>query len=172
MTRRVHLVGAWPGRDPEHAMETALDYLAPYLARMTDGETGDRHLWVTPAMDSFRANPDVEMEFDGNWTRNGDVARWRVKDGVTPDPENIRLHYTLSFQRSFDAFKELRSRFDRNDLRFQVGVPAPIDLALNVFGDAVSDPSILDACTQATAREISRIFAIAGEWDIEHRRTW
>ncbi len=89
MTRRVHLVGAWPGRDPEHAMETALDYLAPYLARMTDGETGDRHLWVTPAMDSFRANPDVEMEFDGNWTRNGDVARWRVKDGVTLDPENI-----------------------------------------------------------------------------------
>ncbi len=145
-------------------METALGYLAPYLARMSDGETGDRHLWVTPALDSFRANPDVEIVHDGNWSDYDDVALWRVKNGVTMDPDNIRLHYTLSFQRSFPAFKHLRERFDRGDLRFQVGIPAPIDLALYAFGDAVfSDPSILNACMQATAREINNIFAIGGD---------
>ena len=69
MSRRAHLVGAWPGRDPEHAMETALNYLSPHLDRMTDGETGDRHLWVTPPIDSFRANPDVEMLYDGGMDR-------------------------------------------------------------------------------------------------------
>ena len=145
-------------------METALGYLAPYLARMSDGETGDRHLWVTPAIDSFRANPDVEMVHDGNWTDYDDTARWRVREGVTLDPDNIRLHYKLSFERSFPAFRELRGRFGRGDLRFQVGIPAPIDLALYTFGDVVfSDASILNACTLATAREINKIFAIGGE---------
>src|SRR5579871_2398952 len=162
MARRAHLVGAWPGRDPEHAMETALRYLAPHLARMSDGETGDRRLWVTPGIDSFRANSDVEMIHDGNWTDYDDVARWRVKDGRSLDPRNIRLHHALSFQRSYPAFVELRRRFDRSDLRFQVGIPAPIDLALYTFGEVVfSDPSILEACTLATAREIDGIFAIA-----------
>ena len=33
MARRAHLVGAWPGRDPEHAMELALEHLAPHLDR-------------------------------------------------------------------------------------------------------------------------------------------
>jgi DNA-binding GntR family transcriptional regulator len=47
---------------------------------MTDGETGDRSLWVTPPMETFR--------------------------------------------------------YDRPDLRFRVGLPAPVDLALYSFGDA------------------------------------
>ena len=105
MARRAHLVGAWPGRDPEHAMELALEHLAPHLDRMTDGETGDRHLWITPGLDGFRANPDVEIVRDGGWTSYEDTARWRVKDGVTLDPDNIRLRYALSFEGSFPPFK-------------------------------------------------------------------
>ena len=164
MSRRAHLVGAWPGRDPEHAMETALNYLSPHLDRMTDGETGDRHLWVTPPIDSFRANPDVEMLYDGGWTGYEDTARWKVKDGVTMDPDNIGLRYSLAFQGSFPAFKVLRHRFGRDDLRFQVGIPAPLDLAVYAFGEAAfADPQILDACTAATAREIGRIAALAGD---------
>jgi hypothetical protein len=164
MTRTAHLVGAWPGRGPEHAMEAALKHLAPHLVRMTDGETGDRHLWVTPSMESFRANPDVELVHDGNWTDYEDTATWRVKDGVKLDPDNIRLRYALSFAGSFPAFTELRGRFGRPDLRFQVGIPAPIDLALYSFGEVVfSDPSILDACTRATVREIRQIVEQADE---------
>ena len=87
MTRRTHLVGAWPGRGPEHAMELALRRLAPYLDRMTDGETGDRRLWVTAAMERFRANPDVELISDGDWSDYENVAKWRVRDGVTLDPD-------------------------------------------------------------------------------------
>lgn len=164
MTRRAHLVGAWPGRDPEHAMETALTHLAPHLDRMTDGETGDRHLWVTPALDTFRVNPDVEMIHDGEWTDYADTARWKIKDGVTMNPDNIRLRYALAFQGSFPAFKALRRRFDRDDLRFQVGVPAPIDVAIYAFGEAAfADPQILDACTSATTREIAAIADLGGD---------
>src|SRR6201989_2405945 len=158
MARRAHLGGAWPGRDPEHAMELALEHLAPHLDRMTDGETGDRHLWITPGIDGFRANPDVEIVRDGGWTSYEDTARWRVRDGVTLDPDNIRLRYALSFEGSFPAFKVLRERYRRPDLRFQVGIPAPIDLAVDAFAeDAFADPTILAACTEATPREIDAI---------------
>jgi hypothetical protein len=164
MARRAHLVGAWPGRDPEHAMELALEHLAPHLDRMTDGETGDRHLWITPGLDGFRANPDVEIVRDGDWSSYEDTARWRVKDGVTLDPDNIRLHYARSFEGSFPPFKVLRERYGRPDLRFQVGIPAPIDLAVDAFAeDAFADPSIIAACTAATAREINRIAPQGGD---------
>lgn len=164
MTRRAHLVGAWPGRDPEHAMEVALERLAPHLDRMTDGETGDRHLWITPSLDALRANPDVEMIRDGNWTGYEDTAQWKLRDGVTLDPDNIRLRYALSFQGSFPSFRVLRERFGRPDLRFQVGIPAPIDLGVDGFGEAAfADPRLLDACTAATAREIAKIHADGGE---------
>lgn len=158
MSRRAHLVGAWPGRNPEHAMETALDQLGPFLDRMSDGETGDRSLWVTAGIDTFRANPDVEMLHDGGWTSYEDTARWAVKDGGSLNPDNIKLHYRNAFERSYPAFHVLRERFDRPDLRFQVGIPAPMDLAVYTFGPAAfGDPSIGAACAAATLREITEI---------------
>jgi hypothetical protein len=164
MSRKAHLVGAWPGRGPEHAMEVALQQLSPYLARMTDGETGDRHLWITPVMEKFRANPDVELIRDGDWSDYDKIAQWKVRDGQTMDPENIRLPYLYSFENSFPSFQYLRERYDRPDLRFQVGIPMPLDLAVNAFGDeAFGDRSIIDPCTVATAREIGKIFAEGGD---------
>lgn len=145
-------------------MEAALKSLAPYLERMTDGETGDRRKWITPPIETFRANPDVEMTKDGNWTHFRDVVEFKVRDGVTLDPDKIRPGYLLAFQRSFESFKVLRERFGRPDLKFQVGIPAPLDLALFSFGEAAfSDPSLIEACTAATAREINAIAAIGGD---------
>jgi hypothetical protein len=164
MSRRAHLVGAWPGRNPEHAMETALNHLAPFLDRMSDGETGDRSLWVTSGIDTFRANPDVEMLHDGGWTSYADTARWAVKEGVSLNPDNIKLHYRTAFERSYPAFHVLRDRFERPELRFQVGIPAPADLAVYTFGEAAfADPSIIGACAAATLREISEIVALADD---------
>jgi len=164
MARRAHLVGAWPGRGPEHAMVTALDRLAPYLDRITDGETGDRHLWVTPALEKFRANPEVELVQDGDWSDYEHVARWRVRDGVTLDPEKIRFHYAPAFENSFPSFLVLRERYGRPDLRFQVGIPLPLDVAVYGFGEAAfADRSILEACTVATVRDMQRIHEQGGD---------
>jgi hypothetical protein len=164
MTRKTHLVGAWPGHSPEHAMETALEHLAPHLVRMTDGETGDRRLWITPSIDTFRANPDVEKIKDGAWTDYDDAAQFRVRDGVTLKSDNIRLGYARAFAGSFPAFKVLRERFGRPDLIFQVGVPAPVDLSVTTFGEAgFTDPSILEATTEAATGQIREIFEVAGD---------
>lgn len=160
MSRKLHLVGAWPGRNPDHAMELCLDQLAPYLRRMSDGETGDRHQWITVPGDALRSNPDLEMTKDGGWTDYTDISAFRVRDGVTMDPDNVRLPLARAFEGSFPAFKVLRERYGRGDLAFQVGIPAPLDLAIYFLGDATfTDPSIMEALTRAHIREIERIHA-------------
>jgi hypothetical protein len=145
-------------------MEQALNRLAPHLDRLTDGETGDRHLWVTPVMEKLRANPDVEIIRDGDWSDYEHTAAWRVREGHTLNPDNLRMHYALAFRNSYPSFQILRERYGRPDMRFQVGIVAPIDLAIYGFGEAAfADPSILDAWTAATTRDIAEIFAEAGD---------
>jgi hypothetical protein len=145
-------------------MEQALNRLAPHLDRLTDGETGDRHLWVTPVMEKLRANPDVEIIRDGDWSDYEHTAAWRVREGHTLNPDNLRMHYALAFRNSYPSFQVLRERYGRPDMRFQVGIVAPIDLAIYGFGEAAfADPSILDAWTAATTRDIAEIFAEAGD---------
>jgi hypothetical protein len=147
-------------------METALNSLAPYLDRMSDGETGDRSLWVTSGIDTFRANPDVEMLHDGGWTSYEDTGQWKVKDGATLNPDHILLHYRNAFERSYPAFKVMRERFDRPDLRFQVGIPMPADLAVYTFGAAAFDDlGLIIACAAATLREVAGIVEAADSSD-------
>lgn len=158
MSRRAHLVGAWPGRNPDHAMETALTQVGPYLDRITDGETGDRDIWVTASLDMLRSNPDVEIVKDGDWATYERTANWKVKDGHKLDPANIRLPYVYAFERSYPSFKNLRERFELPDLRFQVGIPAPIDFTIYAFQSAAfQDPSLIEAVTEAAVREITKI---------------
>jgi hypothetical protein len=74
------------------------------------------------------------------------------------------MHYALAFRNSYPSFQVLRERYGRPDMRFQVGIVAPIDLAIYGFGEAAfADPSILDAWTAATTRDIAEIFAEAGD---------
>jgi hypothetical protein len=164
MSRKTHLVGAWPGRGPEHAMEVALTNLGPHLNSMSDGETGDRALWVTASMDALRANPDLETVHDGGWTDYNDLAQWKIKDGQKMSAGNVRLPYARAFDASFTPFKELRERFGRPDLRFQVGIPLPGDIALYSFGEGIFvDPEPVEAFTEATLREIREIAEIGGD---------
>jgi hypothetical protein len=145
-------------------MELGLENLGPHLYCMSDGETGDRKLWVTPSMDALRANPDIETIHDGGWTDYDDLAQWRVRDGVKMSADNVRLPYARAFDASFTPFKVLRERFGRSDLRFQVGIPLPADIALYAFGEGIfGDPEPVDAFTEATLREMREIAAIGGD---------
>jgi hypothetical protein len=145
-------------------MDQALSRLAPYLDRLSDGETGDRHLWCTPVIEKLRANPDVELLRDGDWSDYDHVAQWKVRDGHTLDPANLRMHYALAFRNSYPSFRILREDHGRPDLRFQVGIVAPIDLAIYAFGEAAfADPSILEGWQVATVRDIEEIHAEAGD---------
>jgi hypothetical protein len=165
VSRKIHLVGAWPGWSGAQAMETALERLGPHLLRITDGETGERSQWVMPTLEWLRANPDVELVRRGDHSDYDHGNRFAVRDGHVFDPANIDLSYCRFFQRSYPAFRELRTRHGLPDVSFQVGCPAPIDLAVDSFGyeAGLGDPQIAEGYARATLREIEAIHAEAGD---------
>jgi methionine synthase II (cobalamin-independent) len=162
-SRKTHLVGAWPGISGAHAMETAMRRLGPHLLRLTDGETGERAWWVLPTMAWLRANPDVEVIKEGDYSSYAKGVDYRVIPGHHFDPDNIQLQYHRNFQRSYPGFKVLRERENLPQLSFQVGLPAPVDLAVDGFGyeAAQDDHSLAQAFAAATLREIAAIHAEA-----------
>jgi hypothetical protein len=163
--RTTHLVGAWPGRSAPDAMATALDRVRRHLLRLSDGETGERSLWVTPAIEWLRANPDVDLMCDGTYADYESGPRFRVRQGRSLNPSNLHLGYHRAFVESFPAFKYLRDQAGLPDIRFQVGLPAPLDLTFVLFGmeAAVSDRAIAEAWTRATVEQIHRIVGDADE---------
>src|ERR1700740_2318107 len=117
--RKTHLVGAWPGRSAPDAMAPALDRVGRHLLRLSDGETGERSLWVTPAIEWLRANPDVELVCDGTYADYESGPRFRVRQGRSLNPSNLYLGYHRAFVESFPAFKYLRDQAGLPDIRFQ-----------------------------------------------------
>ncbi|HKA51234.1 MAG TPA: hypothetical protein VKK19_16750 [Candidatus Dormibacteraeota bacterium] len=164
MTRKTHLVGSWPGDFGVHAMETALTKLAPHLLRMSDGETGDRSEWIRPTLEWLRANPDVERVAESK-TSQDEFALFRVLDGHRFRPEHIELGYLRAFQQSYPAFQVLRERHRQPQISFQVGIPAPFDLAVIAFGAnaARDDESLTQAFTRRTLDLVRQIRAEAGD---------
>jgi hypothetical protein len=161
MSRKTHLVGAFPGHSGAHAMETMLERLGPHLVRLTDGETGERSMWVLILIDSMRAQPDVELVDDGGYTDFDDVTRFALRPGRTLDATQIDLGYHRYANASYPRFKVLRERHGCSHVTFQVGMPAPADLAIFTFGPeaALSNPSIAEAYLEATLRELELIRA-------------
>ena len=167
MSRHTHLVGAWPGFSAPHAIDVAFTRLGPWLDRCSDGETGLRSQWVTPVVEGMRVNPDVEMTQDGDYTHYEKTPKYKVREGHKLDPANIELGFRRAFEGSYPAFKELRGRRGRGDVRFQVGVPTPIDLAVVCFGPAAfADPSLVQAFLLAEIKEIGEIAALADPEDV------
>jgi hypothetical protein len=162
-SRKTHLVGAWPGISGAHAMDAAMHRLGAHLLRITDGETGERGGWITPTLAWLRANPDIELVRDGDGSDYESGAIHRVRPGRTLDPNNIELNYYRTFQRSYPGFTVIRERQSLPGVSFQVGIPAPIDLAVTGFGyeAAQSDSSISQAFADATVREVDAIHSEA-----------
>lgn len=159
VSRSVHLVGAVPGESAQEAMTAALDRLAPHLRSLSDGETGTRSWWIRASLDRLRDNPDVELVRDGDYSSYEATPQWRVKEGRQLTVENLEpcLVAGEAFDSSYPLFRELRERYGRPDLDFQVGVPLHLDLAVDGFGEAGFAPPIYEPCLEATAREVRAI---------------
>ena len=168
MSRKSHLVGAWPGFSGASAMNTAFERLGPHLLEMTDGETGERSQWIGPAVDWLHGNPDVELVQAGDYSAINRANHWAVRAGHTFDPANIELGYHRFFQRSYRAFRVLRERYGQPQISFQVGTPAPMDLARaaaygGVGAEGQIDAAFGSAFREATLREVRAIHAEAGD---------
>jgi hypothetical protein len=63
---------------------------------------------------------------------------------------------------SYPAFVELRQKYGRPDLPFQVGVPGHLDLSLDAFGFGEGfAPEYYRPCLQATLGQVRKIAATA-----------
>ena len=168
MARRAHLVGSLPGANAAEAMEAALSRLAPYLLTLSDGETGARSGWIGACIRNMAGNPDVELvaQGRGDFSSYEDVPQYRLREGAALDAANVEacLPYERAFAESYPTFVDLRAKYGRPDLPFQVGIPGQLDLSVDTFGFEVGfDPRYYQASLEATVSQVRKIAAAGGD---------
>jgi hypothetical protein len=137
MTRPVgvHLIGSVPMADAETVFRSVARELGPWLARIPDGETGNRHRWIWwqremllhhPAMELDPVTPPFELrQWDGVLVRTTDWIRFRP--GIDPATVTFETGYAEAAIESYAVFRRLRDAGELPAaLRFQVCLPTPM----------------------------------------------
>ena len=131
----VHLIGSVPLPDAETVFRTVATELGPWLARIPDGETGNRHRWIWwqrqmleahPAMERDTDTPPFELrQWDGALIRTTDWLRFRP--GVDPATVSFDTGYATAARDSYAVFRRLRHAGSiPPGVRFQVCLPTPM----------------------------------------------
>jgi len=148
-------------------MEAALTRLGPYLLTLSDGETGQRAWWVGACIANMAGNPALEPAGggQGDFSSYDDVPQFRLRDGAVLSAASVEacLPYEAAFTGSYPVFRELREKYGRADLPFQVGIPGQLDLSVDTFGfEAGFEPAYLKPSLEATAAQVRKIAAAGG----------
>ncbi len=159
MTRLgVHLVGSVAMDDAESVFRAAAGELGPWLRRLPDGETGERHRWIYWQREMLLRHPDMELDptadplpivqWDGKLIRETELVRF--KDGVDPADVVFETGYAAAARASYATFAELKADgVIGSDVRFQVCLPTPM-----ASGYMYVSPAALDAYLPAYERSL------------------
>src|SRR5580658_8737883 len=131
----VHLIGSVPLPDAETVFRNVAHELGPFLARIPDGETGNRHRWIWwqremllhhPAMELDTDTPPFELrQWDGVVVRTTDWLRFR--SGIDPSTVSFDTGYAEAAIASYAVFRRLREAGEiPAGTRFQVCLPTPM----------------------------------------------
>ncbi len=163
-SRSAHLVGSTPFESADEAMQLALTRLDGRLHTLPDGETGERRNWIIHIVESLRRHPDLEVTREGQWGDYDDTLTFRVRPGHALRGETLDFGHVADFEDSYPRFLAHRAALGPNgeSLRFQVGLPGAFDMALFTLGP-IGALRHRAAFTEATVREITRIFERAGD---------
>ena len=118
----VHLVGSVPLPDCDSIFRTVAAGVGPHLARLPDGETGKRKMWIKFLQDVLAENPAIEVahdlapfkftQWDGKVIR--EIPRLRIKKGAVVDPKSFVTGYadmrSIRLRVSTSCEKETSSR--------------------------------------------------------------
>jgi hypothetical protein len=136
MPRRVHLVGTLGGEHPHPSMTLALTEVGQYLVTLPDGEPGERANWVKPMIEARRHRPEIitlhKSHFGSDLMGILDGALYMRKPGHEFTSETFGLRYAEYAFESWPAFEDVTK--DRTDIRFQVGIASPFDVAVFSWG--------------------------------------
>jgi hypothetical protein len=135
----IYLVGSLPLKDGEAVFRDISRELGPYLARIPDGETGERIKWIVfqqrmltehPAMEVDPTEPPLAVrQSDGTVFR--EIKRLRIK----PELDAERIHFDTTYDRaalgSYKDFERLNADGTiPPDVRFQFALPTPMATGL------------------------------------------
>ncbi len=121
--------------DAETVFRTLSDELGPWLTRLPDGETGERHRWIYWQREMLLRHPDMELDpdaeplvlhqWDGVLLRETELVRF--KPGVDPSSVVFDTGYASAARESYEIFSRLRDEGTVGpDVRFQVSLPTPM----------------------------------------------
>lgn len=123
----VLLVGSVPLADAETVFRTASTTLGDRLARLPDGETGDRSNWIGWQWQILADQPAVEVRHDSPAEYTG-IPRLGLR--ADADPTSIQfgsLGYAQAAKDSFARFARLQAEgVIPAQTRFQVSLPTPL----------------------------------------------
>ncbi|PQZ92123.1 hypothetical protein CQ018_11375 [Arthrobacter sp. MYb227] len=159
--RGAHLVGSINQPQASDTLRIVAENLGADLARIPDGEVGERFHWILFQGTRFEAVPGLErLPIDPIIAAGFDIRPLRLDGSVAADElEFGPLGYAQAAVASYNEFAALR---DAGSIalgtRFQVSVPTALaPLSAFVLGDYQS--AIYPAYTAAMRREITEIMA-------------
>ena len=159
-SRGIYLVGSVPFGSTAEVFEKISAAFGPRIARIPDGEVGERIDWVTHLERLFRDNPAFEPSDEVFGVHAGATKRrrYRLKAGkAAPDVTFGNLGYADNARASYAEFARLRDAGKSHpDTRFQVDlVPAHSVLWLFVVED--QQPALDAVYNAAVLRELDTI---------------
>jgi hypothetical protein len=160
--RHAHLVGSLAGADAEEAMRLALDFVGPHLRSLPDGETGERFHWILHIENALRSHPDLEVAKEGDWSDYDKTPVLKIRKGHKLLGANLDFGHVKYAMQSWPVFKRLREQANRADLRFLVGIPGDLDMAMFTLGPTGALRH-RRAFTEATVSSIRRIHEQLGD---------
>jgi len=125
----VHFNGSVNLPDAETVMREISSRIPAGVARMTEGETGDRGYWVFFQRQKFAAMPEFEEapvpETGGDYER---IPLLQLAPGISPEDVSWpHIGYAAAYYDSFDTFRALQDEgVIAAEARMQLQFPTPI----------------------------------------------
>jgi len=177
---RALLIGSIPLDSSEQVFRQVGGTLGDSLARIPDGETGERARWVFFQRARLKAHPAMEVDptvpplrwvqWDGKLLR--EIPGLRFRQGVDLDSVAFDTGYDDAALASYAVFERLKQAGDLPaHLRFQVCLPTPAATGWLYVSPKARD-DYMAVCERALLAALARICAevpadqLAIQWDV------
>jgi hypothetical protein len=173
MSRRIHFVGSLPSGlsdDPRQAMRWIVDHRGGH--QLTTLPCDLDPIWIVDYLRALAGRPAFEIKRPGEYADYADMRTYNVRRGHRLRPEDVSMGRADRLGKILEEFRILRAGHpDLADIRLQISLPNPLDLAIFVFGDRPwRSLRYLPVFTQAAVDEVTALTAAAGEdvvWQLE-----
>ncbi|MCO5998234.1 hypothetical protein [Actinoallomurus rhizosphaericola] len=169
----MHFVGSLPPDvcgTPRQAMEWITDQVGDH--RLTALPCDVDSDWIVAYLRTIAERPAFEVRRPGEYTGYEDMRRYGVRRGHRLRPADVSMEREDVLRRMLEDFRALRAeRPELADVRLQLSLPSPLDLAIFVFeGRPWLSLRHLSVFTQATVDEVTAFTPVGGRdvvWQLE-----